>query len=435
MAKWHGLVFLATMAMEVSSLAVAGDWPHWRGASRDDRTEENSGWDAGAWPVRPAVWHANVGEGGSSPVVIGNRVYAMGWKDGTDNIHCLDATTGTDLWTVAYKCPQYGRRATGDEGLYSGPTSTPEYDVETGSLYTLGCDGDLHCWNTRENGRKIWGFNLYARYNMPRRPKFGRQGLRDYGFTTAPLISGDWIIVEVGDDEGNLMAFSKQTGERVWASEYHGPAGHTGGIVPMNVDGVPCVAVLAFEGLHIARIDPAHAGKTVALYKWETDFANNIATPAVHGSDVLITSAYNHNAICKLHVTLNGATRVWEQSFASKVCTPIIHRGRVYWAWQRLHCLDFETGRPLWEGGEFGDAGSCIMTSDDRLIVWGNRGRLALVESAHRSPDEYRELARLDKVFSTEVWPHVALADGRLFCKDRLGNLKCFVLRSSDLFD
>jgi outer membrane protein assembly factor BamB len=323
----------------------------------------------------------------------------------------------------------HGRRAYGDEGLYSGPTSTPEYDAETGFLYTLSCDGDLNCWSTRENGRKIWGFNLYARYDVARRPKFGRSDVRDFGYTTAPLLVDDWIIVEVGDDEGNLMAFSRQTGERVWASENCGPAGHSGAPVPMNVEGVPCVAVLAFKGLHVARLDPPHVGKTVALFDWGTDFANNIATPAIEKQDVLITSAYNHGTICKLHVTLQGPTKVWEQPYASKTCSPIIHRGRVYWAWQKLRCLDFETGRQLWEGGEFGEAGSCIVTADDRLIVWGRRGRLVLSETAGHSPDQYRELARLNDIFATDVWPHVVLADGKLFCKDRQGNLKCFSVR------
>ena len=225
------------------------------------------------------------------------------------------------------------------------------------------------------------------------------------------------------------MAFSRQTGERLWASEFCGPAGHSGAPVPMNIEGVPCVAVLAFKGLHVARLDPPHVGKTVALFEWGTDFANNIATPVVEGQDVLITSAYNHGTICKLHVTLQGATKVWEQPYASKTCSPIIHRGRVYWAWQKLRCLDFETGQQLWEGGEFGEAGSCIVTVDDRLIVWGRRGRLVLAETADHSPDQYRELARLDDIFATDVWPHVVLADGRLFCKDRQGNLKCFSVR------
>ena len=228
------------------------------------------------------------------------------------------------------------------------------------------------------------------------------------------------------------MAFSRRSGERVWVSQYKGSAGHTGGIVPINVEGVSCVAVLSYEGLHVARLDASQLGKTVAIYPWSTDFANNIATPAVHDSDVLITSGYNHDAIVRLHITLQGATKVWEQPFASKICTPIIDRGRVYWAWQSLHCLDFETGKQHWQGGEFGDAGSCVLTADARLVVWGGRGRLSLVDTEDHAAKGFKELARLDNVFSSDVWPHVTLAGGRLFCKDRLGNLKCFSLHARE---
>lgn len=423
-------LLFAIVAMPTAASIRAGDWPHWRGPERNDRVPDDSGWEEHAWPPKTALWTANVGEGASSVLVVAGRLYCTGWKEGHDRVACIDARSGRELWSVGYKCPEHGRRSTGDEGLYSGPTSTPEFDVEAGWLYTLSCDGDLFCWSTRENGRKVWGLNLYEKFGVPRRPKFGRSGLRDYGYTTAPLLAADSLIVEVGDDEGNLMAFSKQTGERLWASEFKGPAGHSGGIVPLEVEGCPCLAVLAYEGLHVARIDPPHQGKRVALFPWGTDFANNVATPAVQGSDVLITSAYNHGTICRIHLTLQGATQVWEQPFPSKTCSPVIAHGRVYWAWQRLHCLDFETGRQLFEGGEFGEAGSCIVTRDDRLIVWGHHGRLVLVESGERSRDRYVELSRLDNVFSTDVWPHVVFAEGSLFCKDRMGNLKCFQIRS-----
>jgi outer membrane protein assembly factor BamB len=211
-------------------------------------------------------------------------------------------------------------------------------------------------------------------------------------------------------------------------SENRDPAGHTGGLVPMTIEGVPCVALLTFHHLLVARLDEGLAGQTVAEYEWTTDFGNNIATPAVHGNSVLITSGYNHHALCRLDVSLAGAAKVWECPLPSKVCSPIIHHGHVYWAWQRMRCLDFATGEQRWEGGAFGDPGSCILTADDRLIVWGRNGDLALVESAARSPGEYHELARKGNIFGTDVWPHVALADGRLYCKDRLGNIKCFAI-------
>ena len=88
---------------------------------------------------------------------------------------------------------------------------------------------------------------------------------------------------------------------------------------------------------------------------------------------------------------------MWQKPYPSKVCTPVIHGGHVYFAWQKVRCLDWETGEQKWEGGSFGDPGSCVVTADDRLIVYGGNGKLALVETAERSPTEYKELAVRDR--------------------------------------
>jgi outer membrane protein assembly factor BamB len=376
------------------------------------------------------LWSGSVGIGSTSPLVVDGRLYTMGWRDSKDTVYCLDAATGKVFWQTSYNCPLYGRYAVGDQGLYGGPTATPEYDKETGFLYTLSVDGDLHCWDTRSNGRKVWVLNLYDRYGVGQRPiaTKGRATLRDYGYTSAPLVYRNWLIVEVGDDEGNLMAFDKRNGERQWVSQNKDPAGHTGGSALMTVEGVPCVAVLTLKGLLVARLDKGNAGKTVAEYAWTTDYAQNIPTPAIHENYVLITSKYNRNTLCKLKITLRDATKIWEQPYASGVCSPVIYKGHIYWASRGLMCLDFATGELKWHGGRFGDTASCIATGDGRLIVWANEGDLALVETAERASGEYMELSQKKGLFNTEVWPHVVLANGRFYCKDRNGHVKCFPL-------
>jgi hypothetical protein len=47
----------------------------------------------------------------------------------------------------------------------------------------------------------------------------------------------------------------------------------------------------------------------------------------------------------------------------------------------------------LWSGGKVGSQGSGILASDDRLIVYANKGSLSLVETAKRSPKKYVQLA------------------------------------------
>ncbi|MCA9161490.1 MAG: PQQ-binding-like beta-propeller repeat protein [Planctomycetales bacterium] len=105
--------------------ANADDWQHWRGPNRNGITSETSGWRNGTWLSAEPRWRARVGEGSTSPLVVGDRVFVMGWSDQKDTVRCLDANTGRELWLTSYACPRYGRQATGDEGFYAGPTSTP----------------------------------------------------------------------------------------------------------------------------------------------------------------------------------------------------------------------------------------------------------------------------------------------------------------------
>lgn len=406
--------------------ASADDWPHWRGPTRNGVSPEQSGFVNGRWLSDKPAWQTNVGRGSSSPLVVGDKLYTMGWKKGMDVVVCLDAATGKEVWSQSYACPQYGRLALGDQGQYAGPSSTPEFDQATGFLYTLSIDGHLHCWDTTRGGVRVWALSLHDKYKVMQRPRAGSSGHRDYGFTSSPLVYGDLLLVEVGAAQGTVIALDKRTGKENWRSELTGPAGHTGGLAPITVEGVPCIAVLMHFHLAVIRLDKGNEGKTLARHPWVTDFANSIPTPAVDGPHILITSAYNHMTICKLKITLKGAEEIWKSKYPSGVCSPVIHRGRVYLAWKTIRCLDFNTGKLLWSGENIGTPGSCIVTADERLIVWGKSGELLLAETAERSPNKFTLLAENRNVLSDVAWPHVVLSHGRLYCKDRAGNMVCF---------
>ena len=422
--------FWTTVAISLGciTLAVAEDWPRWRGSQRNGLLKEESGWNGSRWIDSKPKWTANVGEGASSPLLINEQVFTLGHRDGQNIDSCLEASTGKIAWTTSYKTPRYGRNAMGDEGLYSGPSSTPEFDPATQFLYTLSADGDLHCWDIRQRGTKVWHRNVYDDYHMPRRAKVGRSGQRDYGYTSAPFVHDNWLLVEVGGPTGTIVAFEKRTGREAWRSQATSVAGHSGGLSPITVENVPCVAALTFDGLLVVRLDAAHVGETVATYPWITEFANNIASPAVLDDCVLITSEYNHRAMCKLRITLRGAEKLWEQPFGSKACTPVIHRGRIYVAWNRLRCLDWHTGELIWQGPPVNDAGSVVVTSDEKLIVWAGRGDLILAEASVPPDKTYRELARIGRLASDDVWPHLVVSNQQILCRDRHGQLQRFAI-------
>ena len=406
------------------------DWPHWRGAARTGVTAERSGWPAG-WPPKK-IWSRRVGPGCTSPIIVDGKLYVMGWRGsrsspgrGVDTLYCLDAAAGRELWKQSYRCPYQGRVRTGDTSAYGGPSSTPAYDKATGLIYTLSVDGDLRCWNARRGGSLVWKINLYDLYKARQRPLAGG-GTRDFGYTSSALVRGDSVLVEVGAAAGLVMAFDKKTGRRRWASQYAGPAGHTGGLVPLTVDGNDCIAVLTLKTVVVMRVDAGHEGQTVATTKWQTEFACNISTPGALADRVLVTSAYNNKAACLYDVSTGRMRQVWKSRYYSTCGSPVIHRGRAYFVRGDVHCLDMAGGRLLWRGGSFGD-GSCLMTADDKIIAFG-KGSVALID-ASPTATMYRELARIDRVVRGTCYPHVTLAGGILCAKDRDGNMVCFDTR------
>ena len=427
MSKFEVLISVVLIA-SFGSLAGAADWPCWLGESNSGVTSEKSGWPAN-WPPKK-LWNRNVGYGCTSPIIVGRKIYVLGWRGprrragvrGTDTLYCIDAGTGKDVWTQSYACLYQGRVSTGDAGAYGGPSATPAFDKTTGLIYTVSIDGDLRCWDSRKGGALVWKLNFYDKYKVPRRP-FVAGGMRDYGYPGSVLICGRSLLVEVGAATGTVMGFDKTNGRRLWVSQYAGPAGHTGGLVPMRVDGIDCIAVLTLRELVVMRIDKGNEGKTVATAKWKTEFACNISTPAVSGDRVLVTSAYNNKASVMFKVARERIKPVWRAKYYSTNGSPVISAGRAYVVRGSLHCLDAATGKLLWEGGSFGD-GSCLATGDGKVIAFG-KGRACLID-ASPSANSYRELARINCGLRSTCYPHITLGAGLLCAKDRSGAMVCF---------
>src|SRR6187397_1816327 len=88
-----------------------------------------------AWPSTYArVWKVEIGEGYSSPVLSGNRVFVHSRKDPQELVTALDAKTGAIVWqnqyTAAFSKNGYASH------MGKGPNATPL--VAGGRVFTVG---------------------------------------------------------------------------------------------------------------------------------------------------------------------------------------------------------------------------------------------------------------------------------------------------------
>jgi outer membrane protein assembly factor BamB len=198
-----------TSAVLVASAGLwaqkAEDWLGWRGPSRNGVLPGAAA--PKAWP--PALtkrWRAEVGLGYSTPLVVGDRVFAFARQADEEVMSALDAATGKVLWRTAYAAPFALPSGTGRHGL--GPKSTPAY--AEGRIFALGLSGIFSAFDAR-SGKLLWQKPAAAQ-----QPK--------YGTAMSPLTDTGVVIAHLGGhDSGALSAFDAATGAVKWTWTGDGP--------------------------------------------------------------------------------------------------------------------------------------------------------------------------------------------------------------------
>lgn len=152
-AKWRVALLLAALSA-VTSLSMAGDWPQYRGIRQDGHSLETG--LAPSWPASGPLelWHYPLGEGYSGISVSAGRVFTMFGSAGDELIVALDAATGKEVWRVRID----SNRSDSQGG---GPRSTPV--VDGNRIYALGARGKLVALETA-TGEVAWKLDLVSQF-------------------------------------------------------------------------------------------------------------------------------------------------------------------------------------------------------------------------------------------------------------------------------
>src|SRR5512145_2525637 len=122
-------VVIHTTVLMTLTTALAQDWPQWRGPNRDAKAAEFKA--PKTWPKElTQKWKVTVGEGVSTPALVGEKLYVFARQEGGEIIRCLEAASGKELWKDKYD----SMGASGPAASFSGPRCSPT--VADGKIVT-----------------------------------------------------------------------------------------------------------------------------------------------------------------------------------------------------------------------------------------------------------------------------------------------------------
>ncbi len=393
LALWFSILFAAQ----------ADDWPNWSGAHHDGISRETG--FADTWPKEglPIEWTCEIGTGFSSVSVAGERLFAMGHKDGAEMVWCLNCQSGEVIWIHEYPGELIPNLHEG------GPCSTPTIDGDR--VYTVGKEGQLFCLNVAD-GKVLWEKLLQQELDVK---------LPEWGFSSSPRILGNQLILEAG----RVVSFDKSNGDKLWQTEIH-EAGY-GSAAVFQHGGNTLIATLDCDGLRI--VDSAN-GQQIAFTEWKSPYRTNASTPIVVGDQIFVSTGYKigcglfqlqgdsldlvyKNTDMRNHFNNSILLDGWLYGFDGDS-----HLGRVV----TLNCVDFATGELAWKQRGLG-CGSLLIT-DGKLLVLTEDGALVLAKA---SADAYKELAR-SEFLEGRCWTVPVLSNGRVYGRNADGKLACVTL-------
>jgi outer membrane protein assembly factor BamB len=393
----------AALTLAIASLHGASeDWPQWRGPHRTGILPTTAA--PSAWPEQlKKSWSVAVGEGYSSPVGGGGRVYLHARLDPDEVVIALDAASGKQAWEQKYPAPMTKNPYA--KGMLKGPYSTPL--LADGRLYTLGTTAILSAWNA-STGALLWRKDYSARIDTSK---------LFCGTAMSPIRTAEGIIVHIGDDRGGtITAFDRTTGKERWSQTIKGP----GYASPIELQLGGARHIVTMTTRSVVGIAPEN-GVVLWEFPFDDEWNENIVTPIATPTGVIVSGV--RQGTRALTLTKSGAswtaTQAWHTpDVAMYMSSPVLIDGVLFGHSAKRKgqfvALSPASGKILWSTeGRAGTSASVIaagthllfLTTDSELVV------------AQLDPSAYRELRRYS-VASTPTYAHPMLADGAVIVRD-----------------
>jgi outer membrane protein assembly factor BamB len=399
-------ILLALTVLTSTITINAQEWTQWRGPARDGSVSGKS--VPGKWPESFArVWRVEVGEGYSSPVVAGGRVFVHSRRDPEEIIVAINLADGKVVWEQKYQADfkknQYAVQ------MAKGPNSTPL--VVGDRLFTLGVTGVLNAWDTA-TGRALWSRDFSKSIDTSK---------MFCGTAASPLAVDGRIVVQVGSDihGGQILALNPATGATEWEWRGLGPGYASPVVIALGGAGH---LVTMTQG-SIVGID-AKNGKELWSVPFPDEWHENITTPLWTGTHLVVsgTRAGTHAYSLAQSGGKWQATEVWKNAdVAMYMSSPVFGDGLIYGHSSKKKgqfvAVDAKTGALKWATeGRAGEHASILLTPQH--VVFLTNGADLIV--AKRNAPAFAEERRYD-VAEASTWAMPVLLGSNVLVRDATG--------------
>src|ERR1041384_4495721 len=190
--RFTGALMVLTLAV---TAARAQEWTQWRGPARDGSVSGKN--VPAAWPeTLKRSWRVEIGEGYSSPVVAGGKVFIHGRRDPEEIVSSINLADGKVLWQQKYQA-EFKKNQYAVE-MAKGPNATPL--VAGNRLFTLGVTGVLSAWDTA-TGKQLWTRDFSKLIDTSK---------MFCGTAASPLLVNGRLVVQIGSDihGGRVLALN-----------------------------------------------------------------------------------------------------------------------------------------------------------------------------------------------------------------------------------
>ena len=375
---------LVVLVFFVAGVAQAENWQGWRGPNGDGTSPEKgipvkwSGTENIAWKVTIP------GNGHSSPVVWGNRVFLTSCLPEKEQriLLCLDRNTGKTLWKdVVLNSPLETIHP-----LNSRASGTPATDGQHVFVaFMMADDRKIPAPNVGTPRMITPGSLVSAAYDMEGKQKWKinvGNFVSAHGFNTCPVLFEDLVILN-GDHDGDayLVALDRKTGKERWRTQREN---NTRSYVTPIISEIDERTQMILSGsLCVASYNPRN-GKRHWIINGPTE--QFVASVVYNGEYVFVTSGYPERHIVAIRPdgsgNVTGTHVAWRTNRgAAYVPSPIIVGPYllVVAASGIASCFDARTGKRHWMERLPGGHSPSTVSADGLVYFTSDRGVTTIV--------------------------------------------------------